>query len=240
MDYHVVHTAVRVAGRRPSVSQDRDVVGAILECLLAGRPTADILIAGSADSGLLATVVRAARAVVPARLAGFRFTVIDRCGTPLEFCRRFGKRHGLALTTAVAGLAADAAVPRADVVLMHSVLRFLPATRHAAALAAIGRALKPGGRIVFSQRIGSEPSVPVIDTDRLLALAAAGTIALPEPEADFRARLKRYLAAPRPARNDYGDERGLLELFARAGLTVAERAPASATPGRLVAVLAPQ
>src|SRR5262249_10306073 len=63
-----------------------------------------ILIAGAADSGVLALVVRAARGW------DVSVTVLDRCATPLELCRRFADRWSLS----VAAIRADLIHARAE------------------------------------------------------------------------------------------------------------------------------
>ena len=78
---HVLWPYQRLAG---SPGRDVAVVEPVLRRLLSasGRK---VLIAGCADSGLLALVARTAN---PATA----ITVVDRCETPLELCRRFARR----------------------------------------------------------------------------------------------------------------------------------------------------
>src|SRR5262245_40257846 len=99
-DYHVLFPARRLTGRVNGLETDRpDLIATVgrevAARAAAGRPAIDILIAGSADTGVLATCAHAAFAAAPDAIASVRFTVLDLCGTPLELCRDFAARHRL-------------------------------------------------------------------------------------------------------------------------------------------------
>ena len=59
-----------------------------------------VLIAAAADTGLLATVARAGSGLDP------DITVVDRCETPLELCRRYASERSLPVQTQIADLTA--------------------------------------------------------------------------------------------------------------------------------------
>jgi SAM-dependent methyltransferase len=243
-DFHVISVAGRLVGKRAGAAAiDRDLIVGIMRDLLEPRRSADILVAGSSDSGLLSWAVRAASlAAPPDHATRFRFTVIDRCGTPLELCRRFGERHGLALSTRTIEVGEAPIDAHADVVLVHSLLRFLPRERHVAGLQSLGSVLNPGGRILFSQRLGLERDLaPLLNRARLRELVDSGAMILPEPLPDFMARLERQEAISSEPRSDYDDEGAFTEMFRAAGLrTVDRQVVVRPDKGRrrLVAVLA--
>jgi SAM-dependent methyltransferase len=109
----------------------------------------DVLIAGSGDTNLLATCAEAAAA----EHAWVRYTVLDRCQTPLELCAEFARRNGLDAQIHRIDMAAPQGVFAADVIVVHSLLRFLPGEAHLLAMRALRRWLKPGGVVIFSHRL---------------------------------------------------------------------------------------
>lgn len=151
--YHLARARRRLeATSRDALDRD-EISRLVRDCLgrLAPGDTVDVLLAGSADTSLLATCAAAA-----SELGGpaARYTVIDRCRTPLALCDAFAARHGLAVRTASIDLgAAEAGDFAADLIVVHSLLRFLPQAAHRAAMRTLRGWLKPGGRIVFSHRL---------------------------------------------------------------------------------------
>lgn len=224
-DYHVIVTAGRLVGKRAVAAPiDRDQIVDTLRRLLVGRPRADILIVGTSDGGLLAWAARAASLAAPGGGADFRFALVDRCGTPLELGRRFAAAHGLRLKTAVVEVGGQPVGMTADVIFVHSLLRFIPRERHVPVLRELGAALRPGGRLVFSQRIGLiRNPAPLLDRAKLARLVGDGAIVLPEPMPDFMARLARLEAVASEPLQDYDDEGAFTAMFAAAGLRTVER-----------------
>jgi hypothetical protein len=114
-----------------------------------------VVIVGSADTYLLAMAAEAVSDLGPAR-----YTVLDRCRTPLALCEAFARQHGQEVATRQFDLGAPDGVFQADAVIVHSLLRFLPQPVHLASLSALRRWLRPGGAIVFSHRLmAPDPSV---------------------------------------------------------------------------------
>ncbi len=115
---HVLWPYQRLAG---SPGRDVAVVEPALRRLLSasGRK---VLIAGCADSGLLALVARTAN---PATA----ITVVDRCETPLELCRRFARRWDFTVDTDHLDLTELSATSSFDVVFAHELLQHIPADR---------------------------------------------------------------------------------------------------------------
>ena len=83
-----------------------------------------VLVVGAADSGLLAIAAHACAKT--GMLSRARFAVVDRCDTPLALCRDFAVRHGLDLTTRVATVERLPDLSPAQLVIVHSLLRFVP------------------------------------------------------------------------------------------------------------------
>ncbi len=87
------------AAHRSQNGFDRPELIKLIKGILAEKAATagsiDILIPGSADTGILATAAHAAAVLGQAVLDRCRFTVIDRCPTPLILCSEFGARHHL-------------------------------------------------------------------------------------------------------------------------------------------------
>jgi hypothetical protein len=150
----------------------------------------DLTVAGAADTGILAICANAAAAAGPTILARCHFAVLDRCPTPLTLCEEFGRRHDLRVTTQVHDVLADLQAPRADIVVAHSLFRFIPQSHHVSLVRTFLGWLNSGGRIVFSVGVGwrSQPDFTTFN-DRLRRLVAEGGVRLAEPVESFLLRL---------------------------------------------------
>lgn len=161
--YHMQYTARRAArfttGDGAVNALDRSEMIALLSELFAERAEADAspiraVLGGSADTGLLATVVRGADEAGRGVLARTRFSVLDLCPTPLVLCAAYGKRHGLDVGIQTADFLSQDKPPPADIVVIHSVFRFIPHAHHHALLERLMAWLKPDGKLVFSMSFG--------------------------------------------------------------------------------------
>jgi hypothetical protein len=163
-------------------------------------------------------------------ISGTRFVVIDRCETPLVLCRDYAARFGLALETVAADVLSLAASYRADLVVAHSLLRFLPDDRREGCLRQWSSWLAPGGRLIVSNTFvtgapGAESDSP---SRRLRQMVEAGGVELAEPKETFLARLGREL----PWSKTTVTEPALIELFARAGLDALQTVTVRSEGGR--------
>jgi hypothetical protein len=154
--YHLDRARRRLTG--PD-ALDRDEMVGLLRDWARKRPPAgstEVVIVGSADTNLLAV---AAEAV--ADLGCARYTVLDRCGTPLAMCDAFARRHGLAVETRQFDMGTPGEAVPADAIVVHSLLRFLPEAVHPAVMTTLKRWLRPGGAILFSHRLmPPQPNAP--------------------------------------------------------------------------------
>jgi hypothetical protein len=173
-----------------------------------------ILILGAADTGVPALVAHAALAA--GVLDRTDFVVVDVCGTPLELCRDFAARHGLRMRTPQADVLALTKPASADLIVAHSLLRFIPAEMRVGCLERWRSWLKPGGRMIisntFAPQSGRDTRSPF--TEGLRELVAHDAIELAEPKDRFLARL----AQPPPWPVTAMTEPDLVDLFTRAGL----------------------
>jgi hypothetical protein len=151
--YHLDRARRRLTA--PDALDRGEMVGLLRDWAMKRSPagSAEVVIVGSADTNLLAVAAEAVADLGPAR-----YTVLDRCRTPLALCEAFGRQHGLEVETSRFDMGAPGAVFPADAIIVHSLLRFLPEAAHAAVMTTLKRWLKPGGAILFSHRL--MPSVP--------------------------------------------------------------------------------
>ena len=149
----------------------------------------DVLIAGAADSALLAHVARAGAQ------HQIKIVVLDICDTPLELCRRFAKQWSLPVETARRDLFDLDLTHRFDVVLMHGTLNFIAADRHAQVMHRIYRAMRPRGRLELLFNTSRPPAADrAVESraeyaDFILSELRRLGIPLPDREAAVRERL---------------------------------------------------
>jgi hypothetical protein len=155
-DYHIRSALHRYAGSlkffdRPELIR---LIGGIIADRAARSPgVIEIVIAGSADTAILAAAAHAAAMLGAETLQKCRFTVLDRCRTPLLICEEFAAKHGLSFSARRCDLMSAAKPCAADMIIIHSVLRFIPHAEQPALLRRLGSWLAAQGRLVLSNRI---------------------------------------------------------------------------------------
>ena len=112
---------------------------------------AKVLLSGSADTGLMAL---AGNALLKAGQTP-HIVMVDRCATPLAQARIFATENDVQLTTCQ-GTLDDVSVSDVDAILAHSFLAFIPLADRPALFEAWHRALRPGGRVIMSQRLSPD------------------------------------------------------------------------------------
>jgi len=155
-DYHIRSALHRYAG--PPKLFDRPelirLAGQIIaEKAARSEQPIEIVIAGAADTAMLAICAHAAAILGADMLRRCRFTVLDRCETPLFVCAEFAAWHGLDFNCEADDLLTVPEPCAADLIVMHSVFRFIPPEDQALLLRRIGKWLAPGGRLILSNRI---------------------------------------------------------------------------------------
>jgi hypothetical protein len=150
--YHLARVRRRLSSGTPD-TLDRGEMVRLLRAWAVDRSFSEaapleVVIVGSADTNLLAMAAEAVSDLGPAR-----YTVLDRCRTPLALCEAFARQHGLEVETRQFDMSAPDGAFQADAIIVHSLLRFLPQPVHLASLSALRRWLRPGGAIVLSHRL---------------------------------------------------------------------------------------
>jgi SAM-dependent methyltransferase len=189
--YHSLWPYLRLGGT-PGGADDRKTLieSTLAEAIATGRRR--IMIAGAADTGLLSLVVRAAAG------AAVDITVLDRCATPLELCRRFAERWSLPIETLHLDLM-DLAIEAAfDIVFAHTVLTFILPEQRLNVLTRLRRSLRPGGRLIIRFRTKGQVETSDLSKYRdrvpshLIDELHAMGIPLPESHDRFRQRIETY------------------------------------------------
>ncbi len=151
--------AQRAVGLPESLATDRgqivDAVRTIWKRPAFGRKF-EIVIAGAADTGLLAAVAHAVAASATDALGHTHFTVVDRCRTPLLLCEEFSSLHGIDCTTIASDLRTATPERLCDLVVMHSVLRFFPSEERILFLQRARSWLAPSGQLLVSNSFGPQ------------------------------------------------------------------------------------
>lgn len=187
-DLHALWPYIRLSRASTGIEDRPSILASQLDDLFV-RGLRDILIAGSADTGLLALVARVGARHAP------RIVVLDICETPLELCRRFANRWSLSVETVRQDLLDLDAERHFDIVLVHGTLQFIAADRRPDALARIRRAIRPGGRLVLL--FNTSRPVAAEDAEQIRADYANSVldelkrldVPLPDTEVAMRGRL---------------------------------------------------
>ena len=218
--YHALWGYERLAGIKSNgFETERDLLEPLLNSELPANGR--VLIAGAADAGLLAFTVQTTEGRPSTT------TVADRCPTPLEVCRRYAEARGLDLSTEVVELTLAAASSGHDLAFAHNVLMLQPLNLHAAFLKNIRRSLSPHGKLILVNRVRSgksrTPLPPEHYATRMIEALSERGIALPEPVAEFRARLQTYAERQHVWSDAIVDLPHVEGAFAQAGFRILKR-----------------
>jgi SAM-dependent methyltransferase len=189
-----------------------------LNRLLSGR-SQKVLIAGAADTGVLAVVARAAS-------SSPGIVVLDRCETPLELCRRFAHRWSLPVKTLHLDLMALDIGPTFDVVVAHSLLQFIPADHRVAVLSNLRRSLRPDGRLLIVFRTSSRIEGNILQQYRetysksLIERLEEMNVPLPERREYFRRRVDDYSEERRTREGAHQNRADVEQLIEAAGFSI--------------------
>ncbi|NHZ41985.1 hypothetical protein [Massilia aquatica] len=152
--YHSGWVVLQLLGVISGLSSERAQIVRHLRQLARARPLASVCIAGSADCGLLSVLHEA----LGDGIAALEVRIADRSPVPLALCRRYAGAMGFALTPELSDLrlAADAAAPRADLVLAHSLLSFIAPGERAALFGQLAARLAPSGSLLLYQSVRAQ------------------------------------------------------------------------------------
>lgn len=222
-NFHALWPYRRLARMCSAASSGAPVIERTLSALLApGR--CRVLIAAAADTGLLATVVRAGAGLRP------DITVIDRCETPLELNRQFAARWSLPLQTRRLDLA-DFDLQGFDVIYANEILQHFPNDRRVDLLAHMRRALRPGGHLVCVFHTGGRIEGDVVSQYRagyaawLLAELERNGVPLPDSRDRFQQRANDCASGLETREGAFREPEIVDALMQEAGFLIKDRVP---------------
>ena len=229
--YHIRIPATRAVGMGRGLELDRHLVidalkGALVTQEINNRKNPTIAIIGSADTGLFATCAHAAISLGSEFLKRTKFIVADICPTPLAMCAEFAATHGLNLQTIKLDFENDTFEPEADIIFLHSILRFISIDHQASLLRKLGEKLRSGGKLIISNHLkrDGENNSPQIDRRReitgvkILELAQSGELQTHMDFLELDLLLKKSLLASKSRKSATPSLESSLTLFERAGL----------------------
>jgi SAM-dependent methyltransferase len=219
--YHSLWPYRRISRVIATAEADRtDVEPALAELFQTGRRK--VLIAGAADSGLLALTARAG-----AR-HGVNITVLDRCLTPLELCGAFSRRWSLSADLLHQDLRTLDREAEFDLVFANSILLFIASEWRHEVLQRLRRALRPDGRLVHvfnvSGRIAGEisPGYRAGYSGWIIDELQRCGIPLPDSREAFTRRLDTYAREFETREGTFSALEDVVALHQRAGFVVLE------------------
>lgn len=169
---------------------------------LRSAPEPRVLVSGAADFAML----EVAREAFAGSTSAPRFTVADRCATPLALCRWYAEQSGFAIETAVADMLSFEDASGFDAIVTHSFLGNFPPKARPRLARRWHALLRPGGRLLTINRVRGEraaAAVPFSDTEmeafvgRLEADLESYREHLPCPPAEIAALAQPYLREKR-------------------------------------------
>ena len=200
-----------------------ELEGSMLEPLLAGlfeSGRRNVLVAGAADTSLLALCARAGSK------HGVEIVIIDRCDTPLEMCRRLASRSRLSVETIRQDLRDLTIHNRFDVILLHHTLQFVPADEQIEVLLRLAQALRSQGRLVHLFNVSQPIRGKLVVEQRkkyadwVIEELDQQNVPLPEPRDAFRARLTAHAKNRERHTGGFADPADVNHLMQAAGLKI--------------------
>jgi SAM-dependent methyltransferase len=216
---HALWPYIRLARASTGVEGASSRLDPVLSELIAAGHRR-VLIAGSQDTGLLALVARAAGT------ATIEITVLDRCASPLETCRRLAQAWSLPIETMHQDLMNLEVKDRFDLALVHGTLHYIPPDRRVDVLTRLRQALRPAGVLVLLFNTGSRVVGELSSDGRrsyatwvIEELQHLG-VQLPEEREAFAARLRVHAENRERREGAFGRPEEVHQLLAKSGFDV--------------------
>lgn len=147
--YHGLWPLLRLLDIGTTPGRLADFISGTLSRFAATGRYPRVLISGAADFGLAAYVIAAYRSCS----ADLELTVLDRCETPLAVNRWYGERSGISITTYCSDVLSFDFPQPYDLVMTNSFLGYFDAPGRHSLFAAWRRALRPGGKLITTNRL---------------------------------------------------------------------------------------
>ncbi|MBG1231813.1 class I SAM-dependent methyltransferase [Aestuariivirga litoralis] len=258
--YHWRIPAQRALGVIESLGVDRyKLVSEVREILGPRYLTADeisIVLAGSADTGLLATLAHAVASLSADAVRRTTFLVMDLCATPLHLCMEFAAQQGLVCDVRQGNLLNLSIEQPVDLVVMHGILRFFQLNERTMVVRNATSWLKPQGRIMISnsfEAMSDRESAQKrrdkeLTQQRLADAVEQGLLKSPSAMEGFAAEMRHSVKVSMQRDRIFLTLSDLINLAGNAGLIVQNCSFAQISEGdgklpekkRIIAVLRPE
>ncbi|WP_340644187.1 class I SAM-dependent methyltransferase [Phenylobacterium sp.] len=218
--YHQAWGILRAAGLHGGLGADETDLAPRLAAALS--PGARVLVAGSADPGILDFVVRTA-AGTPLDIL-----VADLCATPLSVIGDLKPYPGMTVRTQQVDLAELDHLDSWDVIVSHSMLPHVPAELRIEVLKRLRRALAPRGRLVFVARTfqaavrDSAAEEKAAWAQQTFSRVASSGIPMPASLAEIEALIHRYSVKRRAPPWDLATPEAIADLLTLGDFEVME------------------
>jgi hypothetical protein len=227
--YHAWHGLDRIIRTKTGIDNDRpDLIGTLqtmIASIAATKKTdpIELLIPGSADTGILSTCAHAAWSLGEETASRLRYTVLDLCETPLSLCRIYERRYGLMVRTMRADFMEPLPHVAADIVVLHSILSYVSTARHVGFLQELGGMLESSGRMILSNRTGNKLGGKRDPKDFGLLLQAALDNGRLKPSVPVD-RIMSKTKGTGTVMHEFADDEEMLALIAQTGLKIESKA----------------
>lgn len=215
--HHWSFAVLRATGMT-SIGPEEPLMASVMTPLIGDR--ARVMIAGSADLGLLCFVGRCAAARQP------QITVIDRCPAPLALIDEFATLRGIACRTVLTNLQALDGREQWDVILAHHTAEFFDAPARARFYKNIAASLVPGGSLVCATMTGEKHTpdkqglLEAEFRDHSITAFRHLPLARGEQAPEFERLLADYSRARAARRMGYPSDEECYDDFRNAGLKI--------------------
>jgi SAM-dependent methyltransferase len=166
--YHGLWQYRRLIGGVVALDADGPIYQAVLAALAREEGLRRVLIAAAADYAVQAIVRDAFRGIGEEESAA-QITVVDRCATPLLVNAWLAQRRGGSIVTRQGNLLDVALGDRYDIVLSHSLFHWFSPQERCRLTERWFEALRPGGRVLLSNRVRPFNEQGLPDTESLSA-----------------------------------------------------------------------
>lgn len=226
-DYHATISYYRLTDTSAWSVEQRgelhDFIQGRIELQFLDSDRFTVLIGGVADTSILAACAHTIAKRDAGLLDKTRFSIFDKCPTPLTVCNDFALKYGLEADIHVNDLTAPNRGYSVDAMVLHSVLNFIPANHHRRIIETAIEWLKPGGELFLWNSLrrenrGAEIAVRKYERDRVHSLLNENHIDLTGDLDDFVQMLERRTHRPSGQPKAHPSFEYFEEIFASIGL----------------------
>lgn len=226
-NFHFVWSACKASNRRRSIYFQQPLIKA----MLGGRmdKAEEVLVAGSADSGILYVLNSIVETGNP------HFTAIDICATPIEEIKRYADRNSIAVNAFCCSMSEVPASTKYDIIFIHNTLCFVDLDEALKTLQHFRSILQHDGVIVCGMRYEFMPDMDeqqAADAESafLTAMVTSTFVDHPEIIEMLKPMLTRYPKAKHARERYRYTEDKFFSLIAATGFSIVDSYEDDRTP----------